>query len=176
MNIYVKILLIIAGLAYLINPFDIIPDLFIPLVGWIDDTVILGVLLYLLRYGTLPNMFKKGRKKGKFARTFFRSGPSYSRYRENSHQNGSSSADPGKESNRQGRQEEKSETRPKDPYQVLGVNRNATREEIQSAYREKVKQYHPDRVSQLGEELQEMANQKFVEIKEAYDKLMKRFE
>ena len=173
MNIYVKILLIIAGLAYLINPFDIIPDLFIPIVGWIDDTVILGVLLYLLRYGTLPNIFKKDGKKGKFARTFFRGGPSYSNYRDNSHQKGYTDSDPEKEASRQ---QEKSEARPKDPYQVLGVDRNATREEIQSAYREKVKQYHPDRVSQLGEELQEMANRKFVEIKDAYDTLMKRFE
>ena len=32
----------------------------------------------------------------------------------------------------------------KDPYSVLGVNKNATDEEIKNAYRELARKYHPD--------------------------------
>ena len=175
MNIYVKILLIIAGLAYLISPLDLIPDLLLPIVGWIDDSVVIGVILYLLRYGTLPNIFKKGGKKGEFARTFFKNAQTFSSSRENAFKNASSGKHSGNKANGTNRQQAETNSRPKDPYQILGVDRNATKQEIQAAYREKVKQYHPDRVSNLGEELQEMANRKFVEIKDAYDTLMKRF-
>ena len=57
----------------------------------------------------------------------------------------------------------------KDPYEILDVSRNATPEEIKSAYRKKAQRYHPDRVVHLGDEFQQLAKQKFQEIQEAYE-------
>lgn len=52
----------------------------------------------------------------------------------------------------------------KDYYQVLGVPRNATEEDIKKAYRKLAMQYHPDR--NPGRE--EWANERFKEINEAF--------
>ena len=58
-----------------------------------------------------------------------------------------------------------------DPYAVLGVQRGASRDQVTQAYREQMKLYHPDRVSQLGEELQRVAHQKSIDIQRAYKEL-----
>jgi len=52
----------------------------------------------------------------------------------------------------------------KDYYQILGVPRNATEEQIKKAYRSLAMQYHPDR--NPGKE--KWANEKFKEINEAF--------
>ncbi len=57
----------------------------------------------------------------------------------------------------------------KDPYEVLGVSKNATQDEIKTAYRKLAKQYHPDRY--VGNPLADLAAEKFKEINEAYDAL-----
>jgi molecular chaperone DnaJ len=54
----------------------------------------------------------------------------------------------------------------KDPYEVLGVSRTASDEEIKQAYRELVKKYHPDRYK--GHPLEDLAKEKMQEINEAY--------
>jgi len=61
-----------------------------------------------------------------------------------------------------------------DPYGVLGVAPNASQIEIARAFRDKMKQYHPDRVSGLGDELQKVAHEKSIEIRRAYDALKKK--
>jgi DnaJ domain/Protein of unknown function (DUF1232) len=60
------------------------------------------------------------------------------------------------------------------PHEVLGLDPNATSEEIRAAYRRLVNQYHPDKVSHLGEEFRVLAEQKFKEIQEAYQELSSR--
>lgn len=59
----------------------------------------------------------------------------------------------------------------KDPYEVLGVSRSATEEEIKTAYRALAKKYHPDKYA--GSDLADLANEKMQEINEAYDTLSK---
>ena len=58
-----------------------------------------------------------------------------------------------------------------DPYAVLKIRRGAARADITRAYRQQMKQYHPDRVNQLGEELQRVAHQKTLDIQRAYEEL-----
>ena len=53
-----------------------------------------------------------------------------------------------------------------DPYQILGVDRNASDEEIKRAYRKLAKQYHPD--ANPGDE---SAAKKMQEINDAYDRI-----
>ena len=57
----------------------------------------------------------------------------------------------------------------KDPYEVLGVPKTATQEEIKKAYRKLAKQYHPD--NYVNNPLADLAAEKFKEINEAYEQL-----
>lgn len=59
----------------------------------------------------------------------------------------------------------------RDPYEVLEINRGASREEIQKAYRRLVKKYHPDQYR--DHPLAKLAEEKMAEINEAYEYLMK---
>ncbi len=56
----------------------------------------------------------------------------------------------------------------KDYYKILGVSKDATKEEIKRAYRKLAKKYHPD----LNPDNREEAEEKFKEISEAYEVLM----
>lgn len=55
------------------------------------------------------------------------------------------------------------------PYEVLGIKPGASQDEIKSAYRKLVKQYHPDQYR--DNPLQDLAQEKLAEINEAYNQL-----
>ena len=58
-----------------------------------------------------------------------------------------------------------------DPYSVLGVNRNASEEEIKKAYKALSRKYHPD--ANINNPNKEQAEEKFKEIQAAYQQIMK---
>ena len=59
----------------------------------------------------------------------------------------------------------------KEPYQVLGVSRGATEEEIKKAYRNLSRKYHPD--ANVNNPNKDQAEEKFKEIQSAYQQIMK---
>ncbi len=58
----------------------------------------------------------------------------------------------------------------KDPYEVLGIKRGASKDEVKSAYRKLAKKYHPD--MNENNPLKDLAEEKFKEIQWAYDEIM----
>ena len=59
----------------------------------------------------------------------------------------------------------------RDPYTVLGINQNASDEEVKKAYRELARKYHPDNYA--NNPLADLAEEKMKEINEAYDTINK---
>ncbi len=58
-------------------------------------------------------------------------------------------------------------------YDVLEIAPQASDEEVKKAYRKMAVKYHPDKVSYLGEEIQQAANEKFKKVNEAYQLISK---
>ena len=64
-----------------------------------------------------------------------------------------------------------------DVFEVLGLNKNASLEEVKARYKELVRQYHPDILMGRGEskEVIERSTKKLQEINEAYGRLKEKF-
>lgn len=58
-----------------------------------------------------------------------------------------------------------------DPYQVLGVSRGASDEEIKKAYRTLSRRYHPD--ANVNNPNKAQAEERFKQVQQAYDQIMK---
>jgi hypothetical protein len=138
-----KVFLSILAVLYVLCPYDLLPDWLVGF-GWIDDLAVLGLLWwYIYRYS----------KRG-----YTGQGPSARRGGGHSDQGGEGQAAGG-------------HFRMEDPYQILGIKRNASPSEIRHAYKELVNKYHPDKVSHLGKEFQTLAEERFRDIQEAYEKV-----
>ncbi|MBW2064154.1 MAG: DnaJ domain-containing protein [Deltaproteobacteria bacterium] len=153
-----KFLLYLLPLLYILSPYDLLPDFFLGW-GWIDDLLLLGFLWWQYSryrkkrtyYQNMYNQYQRARAKGAYQRREWR----------------------GEEF----KGEEGIGRAPniRDPYEVLGIERTASKEEIKSAYRNLVNKYHPDKVAHLGKEFQSLAEEKFKEIQRAYRELNSRF-
>jgi hypothetical protein len=145
-------LVILLCVLYFVIPVDLIPD-FLGLPGRFDDLLVaLGTLLYL--YSTSKKIPGTGGSRG--ARS--------SRQGQRGHEDRRES---------EGASSRKAAPGSSDPYEVLGADRGQGVEEIRRRYKEKLLQYHPDRVLHLGSEFQEMAERKTKEITEALQKILR---
>lgn len=141
-----KTLLILAAVLYSLSPIDFLPD-YIFGWGWLDDAAVLFILWQVFvrlkqRLDTIQG--SRTQKNGRSGQT-----------RENdAHQKSTS----------------KSTLKP--PHEILGVSPHATLDEIKHAYRQLAAQYHPDKVSHLGDEFRQLAEMRFKEIQEAYQELV----
>jgi len=136
--------LILAAVVYFVLPFDVIPD-FMGLPGRIDDFAVMALLTWLYR-SHVQQFISTGSSSGT-------TGPS------------------GDARSSQGSRPPPEKTEVFDAYKVLGVTRAASSDAIQSAYRARMQEYHPDKVDHLGEDLRKLAHERSQEIQRAYRQL-----
>jgi DnaJ like chaperone protein len=134
-----------AGIAYIASFIDLIPD--ITPIGWLDDlAVVIGLVWFFTSW--LP--------KNRHRIYLFRSPQDEKRQ-----SRGESTQRPSAERGQP----------PFDPFQVLNVNKGASADEIERAYKTMLTKYHPDKVAHLGKEFQTIAHEKVINIKKAYEML-----
>ena len=56
-------------------------------------------------------------------------------------------------------------------YKILEVDKTATFDEVKKSYRKLVMKYHPDKLQGVSEDIVKLANEKFLSIQEAYEKI-----
>jgi DnaJ like chaperone protein len=141
---------IVIGVLYVLMPIDLIPDFLPPLLGRLDDALVIGYLIWRYRrlHKTAVHYYQK-------AENLF-SGKS--------EKASSKEEDPVIDD---------STSSPQTPHQILGVLPSAKEKEIEQAYRKLVTKYHPDKVEHLGEEFQKLAHEKMLEIQKAYEALQR---
>lgn len=59
-----------------------------------------------------------------------------------------------------------------DPYQMLGVDRDSSRDEVIQAYRRKILRFHPDKLSGLDEAIIAFGNEQAQKINRARDQIL----
>jgi len=145
MRVWIYLLLIL----YVLSPFDLLPEFLVGPIGWVEDAITVGLLYWYFIY-------RPAKMKSQFRQEYYRQKESASggAYQENE-QRGQTGA----------------QFSIRDPYDILGVNRHASDSEIKNAYRKLANKYHPDKVDHLGKEFKELAEKKFKDIQEAYQKL-----
>ncbi len=131
--------LILVAVLYLVFPRDLIPDFFGRGLGLIDDLLLVALLTYFYRKHLRDHTARASRES-----------------RERDPQERSSST------------QSATSAGPPDPYEVLGIPSSASAQVIQAAYKARMREYHPDKVAHLGEELQQLAHRKALEIQQAY--------
>ena len=147
-----KYLIYLIIILYALSPIDLIPEWIAGHFGLIDDVIVLGVLYWYFIYR--PAKMRAGYRK--------------SYYRE-----GQGTGAGGPQENRQKAHPANGFSK-RNPYEVLGVARGASIDEIKDAYRKLANKYHPDKVTYLGDEFKELADKRFKEIQEAYQELVNR--
>ena len=151
-----KLFMSLLALLYVVVPYDLFPDFFIGL-GWIDDIII----LFLLWWYIYVYRRRKYRYEG-----YSEKSRGYSKEKRGESDIGEDSSQAGYDS--------RQKNTPKTPYMVLGIERDASGEEIKTAYRQLAGKYHPDKLNHLGEEFKELAEKRFKEIQAAYQELMEK--
>ncbi len=58
-------------------------------------------------------------------------------------------------------------------YEILGVSKDSSDDEIKKAYRQMAIKHHPDKVANMGDDIQNAAKKKFQSISDAYNKIKK---
>lgn len=141
--------IVLAALAYVALPVDLIPEGILPGIGFADDLLVLILLGWFL-FTYLP----RRRREEAAARAAAGAGRAAGR-----------SSDPAEDPAFAAR------FASADPYTVLGVPATADRDEIRHAYRELLQQYHPDKVAHLSPEFRDLAHRRAVAIQQAYGRL-----
>ena len=59
----------------------------------------------------------------------------------------------------------------RDYYEVLGLKKGASDDEIKKSFRKLAMKYHPDKVENMGEEVKKSAEAQFRKINEAYEQI-----
>jgi hypothetical protein len=156
-RLLVIVVAILVVAIYVRSPIDLIPD-GAGLLGVVDDLLVaLGVMYWLRNSGTPPKPRTTARQRARGPGAWGRA-------------SGGSGAG-ARAGNASGADDDGGAQAPWDPYAVLGVRPGAARDEIRDAYRTQMKLYHPDRVADLGPELQAVAHRKSIEIQRAFEEI-----
>jgi len=145
-----KYLIYLLLIVYALSPIDLIPEWLAGPFGIIDDIIVLGGMYWYFIY-------RPAKMRARYQKFYYREGQGQK----------------GEESQENSQQAGKGFSR-MDPYEVLGVDKDASVDEIKNAYRKLANKYHPDKVNYLGDEFKELANKRFKEIQEAYQELVQK--